>query len=96
MGDAVKDKKAGKKPSKETSLKSKTTAVASSSAPAGAMPGPVAIDNPAFDKLHTIQKDWAQREWIETVNGSMKRIVDFLNKFGTLSRPLSDLPCCLT
>jgi len=93
----IKDKRASKKLAKDTSVsKSKTTPVASSSASTtGAMPGPVAVDNPAFDKLHSIQKDWAQREWIETVNGSMKRIVDFLNKFGTSLRPSRPLPCHL-
>lgn len=83
----MKDKKA-KKSSKDGTLKSARGANPSSSAPplsphSSGMPGPAPIDNPAFDKLHHIQKDWAQREWIETVNGSMKRIVDFLNKFGT-------------
>lgn len=86
MGDAAKDKKSSKKSTKEGTL-GKAKASSSAPAPAAAgMPGPAPIDNPAFDKLHSIQKDWAQREWIETVNGSMKRIVDFLNKFGTPSR----------
>jgi hypothetical protein len=55
------------------------------------MPSPAPVDNAAFDKLHIIQKDWAQREWIEAVNGSMKRIVDFLNKFGMLSNVTLDV-----
>lgn len=81
----MKDKKSAKKATKDGTLKSSKS---SSQAPplsphSSGMPGPAPIDNPAFDKLHHIQKDWAQREWIETVNGSMKRIVDFLNKFGT-------------
>lgn len=29
-----------------------------------------------------IQVDWEQREWIENVNNNLKKVVDFLNKFG--------------
>jgi hypothetical protein len=34
-----------------------------------------------MDKTH-IQKDWEQREVIETVSVNIKKIADFLNKFG--------------
>lgn len=87
MGDALKEKRSSKKLAKDPSVaKSKASSSSSASPNTSGMPGPVPIDNPAFDKLHTIQKDWAQREWIETVNGSMKRIVDFLNKFDISTR----------
>ena len=33
------------------------------------------------DKSH-IQKDWEQREVIETVTINIKKIAEFLNKFG--------------
>ncbi len=29
-----------------------------------------------------IQTDWEQREWIEGVNTNLKKVVEFLNKFG--------------
>jgi hypothetical protein len=29
-----------------------------------------------------IQADWEQREWIEGVNTNLKKVVEFLNKFG--------------
>lgn len=29
-----------------------------------------------------IQQDWANREYIEVITGSIKRIADFLNSFG--------------
>lgn len=29
-----------------------------------------------------IQQDWANREYIEVISGSIKRIADFLNSFG--------------
>ena len=31
-----------------------------------------------------IQQDWANREYIEVITGSIKKITDFLNSFGTL------------
>ncbi len=31
-----------------------------------------------------IQADWEQREWIEGVNTNLKKVVEFLNKFGAL------------
>lgn len=36
-----------------------------------------------MDKTH-IQKDWEQREVIENVSVNIKKIADFLNKFGNL------------
>jgi len=30
-----------------------------------------------------IQQDWADREYIEVITGSIKRIADFLNSFGS-------------
>jgi hypothetical protein len=33
------------------------------------------------DKTH-IQRDWDQREMIETVGVNIKKIAEFLNKFG--------------
>lgn len=35
----------------------------------------------AFQKQ--IQQDWANREYIEVITGSIKKITDFLNSFGT-------------
>lgn len=29
-----------------------------------------------------IEQDWANREYIELITGSIKRITDFLNSFG--------------
>lgn len=29
-----------------------------------------------------IQQDWANREYIEVITGSIKKITDFLNSFG--------------
>lgn len=29
-----------------------------------------------------IQQDWANREYIEVITGSVKKITDFLNSFG--------------
>lgn len=34
----------------------------------------------AFQKQ--IQQDWANREYIEVITGSIKKITDFLNSFG--------------
>lgn len=34
-----------------------------------------------------IQQDWANREYIEVITGSIKKITDFLNSFG--KRPTS-------
>lgn len=31
-----------------------------------------------------IQQDWANREYIEVITGSIKKITDFLNSFGKL------------
>jgi len=31
-----------------------------------------------------IQQDWANREYIEVITGSIKKITDFLNSFGEL------------
>lgn len=33
-----------------------------------------------------IHQDWANREYIEVITASIKRITDFLNSFGTSSR----------
>ena len=33
----------------------------------------------------TIQQDWANREYIEIITGSIKKIADFLNSFGNFS-----------
>lgn len=82
MGDALKDKRSSKKLAKDGVAKSTKTAGGSGAAVQSTMASPAPVDNPNFDKLPSVQKDWVQREWIETVNGSMKRIVDFLNKFG--------------
>lgn len=32
-----------------------------------------------------IQQDWANREYIEVITGSIKKITDFLNSFGKLT-----------
>lgn len=32
-----------------------------------------------------IQQDWANREYIEVITGSIKKITDFLNSFGNYS-----------
>lgn len=34
------------------------------------------------DVNRTIQQDWANREYIEMITGSIKKISDFLNSFG--------------
>jgi uncharacterized protein len=31
-----------------------------------------------------IQQDWANREYIEVITGSIKKITDFLNSFGEM------------
>ena len=39
----------------------------------------------AFEKegiQKQIQQDWANREYIEIITGSIKKIADFLNSFG--------------
>lgn len=41
-----------------------------------------AVDPLAGSGIPPIQADWVQRDWIEEVNTNMKRIVDFLNRFG--------------
>lgn len=33
-----------------------------------------------------IQQDWANREYIEVITGSIKKITDFLNSFGNLTK----------
>lgn len=35
-----------------------------------------------------IQQDWANREYIEVITGSIKKITDFLNSFGKQSKNL--------
>lgn len=35
-----------------------------------------------------IQQDWANREYIEVITGSIKKITDFLNSFGELDDTL--------
>lgn len=35
-----------------------------------------------------IQQDWANREYIEVITGSIKKITDFLNSFGKQSKDL--------
>jgi len=42
-----------------------------------------AIHREAIQKQ--IQQDWANREYIEVITGSIKKITDFLNSFGNLS-----------
>lgn len=32
-----------------------------------------------------IQRDWEQREFVEMVSVNIKKITEFLNKFGTMS-----------
>lgn len=39
-----------------------------------------AIHREAIQKQ--IQQDWANREYIEVITGSIKKITDFLNSFG--------------
>jgi len=39
------------------------------------------VDNSARSQ---IQQDWANREYVEVITTSIKRITDFLNSFGTL------------
>jgi uncharacterized protein len=42
----------------------------------------------AFEKegiQKQIQQDWANREYIEIITGSIKKIADFLNSFGLSS-----------
>lgn len=34
------------------------------------------------DVNRMIQQDWANREYIEIITGSIKKIADFLNSFG--------------
>lgn len=43
-----------------------------------------------------IQQDWANREYIEVITGSIKKITDFLNSFGELIFTTLQLqfPCC--
>lgn len=41
-----------------------------------------AIHREAIQKQ--IQQDWANREYIEVITGSIKKITDFLNSFGNL------------
>lgn len=43
-----------------------------------------AIHREAIQKQ--IQQDWANREYIEVITGSIKKITDFLNSFGNLSK----------
>lgn len=38
-----------------------------------------------------IQQDWANREYIEVITGSIKKITDFLNSFGNLPSSPADL-----
>lgn len=41
----------------------------------------------------TIQQDWANREYIEVITGSIKKITDFLNSFGKyFYHHYSDIP----
>lgn len=37
-----------------------------------------------------IHQDWANREYIEVITASIKRITDFLNSFGKLISPDSN------
>jgi hypothetical protein len=48
---------------------------------------PVSALNEDFQKQ--IQQDWANREYIEVISGSIKRIADFLNSFGTITLKLT-------
>lgn len=34
-----------------------------------------------------IHQDWANREYIEVITASIKRITDFLNSFGMINLP---------
>lgn len=43
-------------------------------------PSSVVVVQEDFQKQ--IQQDWANREYIEVITGSIKRICDFLNSFG--------------
>lgn len=36
-----------------------------------------------------IQQDWANREYIEIITGSIKKIADFLNSFGNTNLRLN-------
>lgn len=46
------------------------------------LPNLAPVQQESFDKLDVVQKDWVERDWIDAVNASMKKVVDFLNKFG--------------
>jgi len=85
MSDAPKKKsKSGSKKSSKHSSRSKS----SKDAPAQARvqqnrvePTPPQLDK--MSNLAPVQKDWIQREWIEHVSLDIKKITEFLNKFGT-------------
>jgi hypothetical protein len=91
MSDAPK-KKTGKK---GAASKKKKGTKDPGPAPSGAAPGPNKDPQPpaieSMARLDSVQRDWVQREWIEHVNLDIKKIVDFLNKFGTAS-----MICALT
>jgi len=42
----------------------------------------VAMGGPKEGVQKQIQQDWANREYIEVITGSIKKITDFLNSFG--------------
>lgn len=45
-----------------------------------------------MDKGKTnIQRDWEQREFIEDVTVSVKKVTEFLNRFGTWPLPIHSL-----
>lgn len=42
-----------------------------------------------------IHQDWANREYIEVITASIKRITDFLNSFGTQMSNISSFSMCI-
>lgn len=52
---------------------------------------PIAMGGPKEGVQKQIQQDWANREYIEVITGSIKKITDFLNSFGKQQVPGCDL-----
>jgi hypothetical protein len=94
MADSATKKAAMKRKSsmtgKRKSKAPKTSTPTSASTPAAPRdPQPPNVD--AMANLSSTQKDWLQREWIEHVNLDLKKIVEFLNIFGTMETPFLEL-----
>jgi len=83
MADTAAKKKSTSKGDKKSSKssKGKSKDAAQPAAPTSKAVEPQA---PSVDKLPTlpVQRDWAQREWIEHVSLDLKKITEFLNRFG--------------